>query len=137
MTGRRSSAPASAGPAQDFLVKGGAIKLIGRQADVKASTELTRLSQVLDVVVGKPEAQALLHEMGFVQILGEAEDASHEVATDFDGRLTHTTQEPRRFINNQETKPRILTQKQCGRGGTGERAANNHHIVGGRVVSHG
>ena len=79
--------------AQDFLIECGAVDLIGRQAGEIARPDLGRLIEGSNLVVGKPETQALFGNVGLVEILRQSEHPPEEVGAHLDGGLADTAAE--------------------------------------------
>lgn len=78
--------------------------------------KFTGITHALYLLVLKPEAQPLLYQMRFIEVLRHAQHAAHEEAADLDGGFADTTPELLRFLHDQYTDARIVPQQQGGRG---------------------
>src|SRR5580704_4054711 len=87
--------PGDAGTTQNFLVESCAIELIRRQTNLIVPAQFARFVERFHLIVGKPKAQPLLHEMRLVEILGQSQYPPHEEGADLDRRLTDTSGELR------------------------------------------
>lgn len=113
---------------QDFLIHNSAIQLIRRQSHLVFPSNLAAFRQSGGLVIGEPKAHPLFHQMGFVQMAGQTEDASEEKRADFDGGFADASGEARGFLEDQDPEVGTGTSEQEGSGRAGQRAAQHDDI---------